>query len=152
MDNDIFHSTILPCKVAQLKELPKLKVDGESHVPNKLMLTDVICIFCEITRELSLCQSSLLHTNSYSYYTLPSRTDIHHTLSVALSSLSPAMQRSDVVLADLKPFILELQHRSKDTSIVFVAASDVSSVLPCCKQSLGKYSLRIQFQYAMYPN
>jgi hypothetical protein len=47
------------------------------------------------------------------------------------------MQRSDVVLAELDTF-LQAQDCSQ-SRIILAVASETSSLLPCCKQSLGRH-------------
>ncbi|KAK9900743.1 hypothetical protein P389DRAFT_16946 [Cystobasidium minutum MCA 4210] len=61
------------------------------------------------------------------------------THSVPLTShqlyASNTMQRSDVVLTGLREFLRSNHNNSN--KIILAAASDNSSLLPCCKQSLG---------------
>lgn len=63
--------------------------------------------------------------------------------------MAGTMQRSDVVLADLEDF-LRSQARSvntNNTKLILAVASDTSSLLPCCRQSLGElfssYRIRV---------
>lgn len=57
--------------------------------------------------------------------------------------MAGTMQRSDVVLADLDDFLRSQTHsvNNNNTKIILAVASDTSSLLPCCKQSLGELLL-----------
>lgn len=63
-------------------------------------------------------------------------------LLLLIGFMTASMQRSDVVLADLEDFLSSQASSANNNSnikIVLAVASDTSSLLPCCRQSLGVF-------------